>query len=128
MQEISQDIIVKASEGDPKSFESIYRATADFVYNVALRIVNNREDAEEVTQEIFMIIYRKLNSFRFESSFKTWVYRITVNNAVNFARKTSKTRNKTTEYDEALEAGSMPAEIEAHIDQEHQKKTIEELL
>ena len=128
MPDISNDILISASQGDVRSFEAIYKITAGFVYNVAYRIVNNREDAQEVTQEVFLIIYRKLKDFRFDSSFKTWVYRVTANCAVNFAKKTSKTKNKTVQYDDALIAGSVFNEAEEHIDREHHAKTVDELL
>ncbi len=128
MQDISDDVLIKASQGDLKSFEELYKASAGFVYNVALRIVNNREDAEEVTQEIFFIIYHKLRGFRFESSFKTWIYRITVNYSINFARKTSITRNKTIEYEDTSIAGTVVGDVQKGIDKEHREKVIEDLL
>ena len=100
MEEIAKDILIRASQGDMQAFEDVYKASSSFVYNVAFRIVNNREDALEVAQEVLMIIHRKLKGFRFESSFKTWVYRITANSAVNFAKKSS--RVKTVPYEDAL--------------------------
>ena len=127
MQDIDDDILKKASEGDLKSFETIYKTTAGFVYNVALRIVNNKEDAEEVTQEVFMVVYNKLKYFRFESSFKTWVYRITANHAINFSKKISKIRNKTMEYDEQLTSVASH-EPKTEIDQEQHNQTINKLL
>ncbi len=90
MQDITRDIIIRASKGDIDAFEVIYRKYLDFVSNVSVRIVNIREDAEEVTQEVFLNIYRQLNNFRFESSLKTWIYRITVNTAINYSKKTSR--------------------------------------
>ena len=98
MHDISADILKKASEGDISSFETIYKVTADFVYNVAMRILNNDKDAEEITQEVFMVIYRKLKYFRFESSVRTWIYRITVNRAINLAKKRSREKMITVEY------------------------------
>lgn len=128
MQDISEDILRKASDGDLKSFEAIYRGAGDFVHNVALRIVNNREDAEEVTQEVFINIYHNLKSFRFESSFKTWIYRITANHAINYAKKLSRVRNKTVEYDDQSVAGSVPGDIPGKIEQEFHSETVQELL
>jgi RNA polymerase sigma-70 factor (ECF subfamily) len=93
---------------------------------VALRVVNNTEDAREVTQEVFLIVYNKLKSFRFESSFKTWVYRITANYAINFAKKASRT--KTVAFDEAWGEGVSPSEVQAHMDQDYQSRLVEHLL
>ena len=64
MQDISDDIIAKAAQGDLESFEVIYRAASGLVYNVAYRIVSNRQDAEEVTQEVFLFqeIFKRTKS------------------------------------------------------------------
>ncbi len=93
MEDIAKDILIRASQGDIRAFEDLYKASSSFVYNVAYRIVNNREDALEVAQEVFMLIHDKLKGFRFESSFKTWAYRITANTAINFAKKNSQGQN-----------------------------------
>jgi len=126
MEDIAKDILIKASRGDTRAFEDIYNASSSFVYNVAFRIVNNREDALEVAQEVFMIIYHKLKGFRFESSFKTWVYRITANSAINFAKKSS--RFKTVPYEDDLGDGEVLNEVHAQMDQEHQSQLVENLL
>jgi RNA polymerase sigma-70 factor (ECF subfamily) len=126
MKEIDKDTLIRASQGDIQAFEEIYKTSSSFVYNVALRIVNNREDALEVSQDVFMTIYHKLKGFRFESSFKTWVYRITANSAINFAKKFSRT--KTVPFEEALGEGAVLNEAQAHMDQEHQNQLVESLL
>jgi RNA polymerase sigma-70 factor, ECF subfamily len=111
MQEISDDILIKAARGDIEAFEIVYRATARFVYNVACRVVRNAHDAEEITQEVFLTIYRKLKSFRSQSSLKTWIYRITVNSAINFGKKQSREKMKHEEYHKNInpwEAVSQP--------------------
>ena len=127
MEDIAKDILIRASQGDMQAFEDVYKASSSFVYNVALRVVNNREDALEVAQEVFMIIYHKLKSFRFESSFKTWVYRITANYAINFAKKSS--RAKTVPYEDLLERGrGSSSEAQTQMDQEHQSQLVENFL
>ena len=126
MEEIAKDILLRASQGDLQAFEGVYKASSSFVYNVAFRIVNNREDALEVAQEVFMTIYHKLKGFRFESSFKTWVYRITANSAINFAKKSS--RLKTVPYEDDLGEGEVLNEVHAQMDQEHQSQLVENLL
>lgn len=128
MQGISDDILIRASEGDMDAFEEIYRATSGCVYNAAFRIVNNREDAEEITQEVFLTIYQKLKGFRFQSSFKTWVYRITVNSAINYSKKRAREKAKAAEYDNGPWPGSASDEMERKIDAEHREKTIASML
>jgi RNA polymerase sigma-70 factor (ECF subfamily) len=126
MEEIPKDTLIRASQGDMQAFEEVYKASSSFVYNVAYRVVNNREDAMEVAQEVFMNIHQKLKGFRFESSFKTWVYRITANNAINFAKKNS--RSKTVPYEESYGEGAVISDVHADMDQAHQAKLVENLL
>jgi len=108
MREIPRDILVQASEGSMSAFEEIYRATSDYVYTVATKITGNSADAEEVTQDVFVKVHRKLGQFRFRSSFTTWLYRIAVNSAISASRKSAKRRARETEYDDAVavESGS----------------------
>ena len=74
MQDIPKDVLIKAAEGDIKAFEHIYRVTSGFVYSVAFRITQNTQEAEEVTQDVFLKIHKNLKNFRFRASFKTWIY------------------------------------------------------
>ena len=126
MEDIAQETLVKASQGDMKAFEDVYIASNSFVYNVALRVVNNREDALEVAQEVFMIIHDKLKTFRFESSFKTWAYRITANHAINFAKKNS--RVKTVPFEETYGEGAVDSDAHVQMDQEDKSRLVEKLL
>ncbi|MDD4899049.1 MAG: RNA polymerase sigma factor [Candidatus Omnitrophica bacterium] len=102
MQDIAKEIVIKAQAGDTGSFRSIYEETAGFVYNVALRIVKRSQDAEEVAQEVFLNIYRNLKSFHFQSSFKTWAYRIAVNAALNHLKKMKREESRRGEFNEEL--------------------------
>lgn len=99
MHDIASGILESASRGDMSAFEQIYKATSSFVYNVALRITRNSADAQEVTQDVFMKIYQNLKDFQFRSGFKTWVYRITVNTAINNYRKRMKEERNKVDYD-----------------------------
>ncbi len=127
MQQIPDEIIAQAAEGDIAAFEMIYKATSSFVYNVALRIIANREDAEEVTQEVFLIMHQKLKEFRFESSLKTWAYRITVNCALNFSRKTKSQENSSVEYEDHL-APRVDADVHKEIEKEHCDTAVDKIL
>ncbi len=108
MEEISNEVLLKAAGGDVDSFEIIYKATASFVYNVASRVVYNAHDAEEVTQEVFLNVYRKLKYFRGQSSLKTWFYRIAVNCAINYSKKMARGRDRKKEYYENLDPWHTP--------------------
>lgn len=119
MTDISDDVVKKAATGDMASFEQIYKSFSGFVYNVALRIVSDPADAEEIVQDVFLILHRRLKTFRFESSLKTWIYRITVNGAMAAARKNAAKRQKTVSYDDTLavarEDDSKNSEHEARV-------------
>lgn len=101
MPDISRETIRQASQGDRAAFEEIYRHASIFVYNVALRMLGSAHDAEEVSQDVFLTAYHKLGGYRYEASLKTWLYRITVNRAINFLKKRNRERNRTVPYEEA---------------------------
>lgn len=128
MQNIDKSIIVKASEGDFASFEQIYRVYSGFVYNIALRFTRGQEDAAEVTQDVFMAVYRKLKSFEFKSSFRTWIYRITANLAINRIKKLSRQRQGRSEYNDSIVIGITPSEHDENIEKEERQAVINKML
>jgi RNA polymerase sigma-70 factor (ECF subfamily) len=65
--------------GDSECFEFLYKLHRKRVYSICLRIAGNIQDAEEHTQEVFILLLRKISSFRGESAFSTWLHRLTVN-------------------------------------------------
>lgn len=99
MQDITDELLIKASSGNIAAFEEIYKATSSFVYSIAWRITRNSQDAEEVTQDVFMKLYKNLKSFEFRSAFRTWVYRIAVNCAITRYRVTAKERRRRVNYE-----------------------------
>ncbi len=99
MENISDEILRQAACGDISAFEEIYKKTSGMVFTVAYRVTNNREAAAEVTQDVFMKVHRSLGSFMFRSSFKTWLYRVTVNTALNAVQKARIERDKTVGLD-----------------------------
>jgi RNA polymerase sigma-70 factor, ECF subfamily len=128
MQEITREVLIKASDGDLSAFELIYKATSGFVYNVAFRIVGNQQDAQEVAQEVFLIVHRKLSDFRFQSAFKTWIYRITINCAINHAKKSAKMRNHIMGHEGSIPEVMSENEVEKEADREDKDALISWLL
>jgi RNA polymerase sigma-70 factor (ECF subfamily) len=128
MQDIHEDFVRKASEGDVESFEKIFRSYADYVYNIALRIVQNREDAQEITQEVFVSVYHNLKNFRFQAKLKTWIYRITVNMAINRTKKESKMKDRTVDYDDASISGNPLSSLDDRVEKEYKESIIKKLL
>jgi RNA polymerase sigma-70 factor (ECF subfamily) len=83
---ITSELLDQAASGDMAASETVYRQAAGFVYNVALRVMGSPDAAADVTQDVFITLFAELKNFRRESSFKTWVYRVTVNHALNARR------------------------------------------
>jgi len=73
------DVVRLAQQGDPVAFERIYRTHSRKVYTLCLRMVGDRTDAEDLTQEVFLQLFRKIQQFRGESAFSTWLHRMAVN-------------------------------------------------
>ncbi len=73
--------------GDYSAFSHIVSAYQKMVFNVILRIVNHREDAEDITQEVFVKVFKSLDNFKEESEFSTWLYRIAYNTTLSELRK-----------------------------------------
>ena len=100
-QEKSQEARVETRpEAEPDSdataeFEKLVDENSDFVYNVAYRMMNNPQEAEDVAQDAFLSAYRAWDRFRGESRVTTWLYRITVNAALMRLRKTKSQRQLT---------------------------------
>lgn len=97
---IPKETIDLAAKGDMAAFEEIYKSFSPMVYTVALRVTGDSLDAEEATQDVFVKVFRGLKGFRFDSSFGTWIYRITMNTAINIHRSSSRRRGAgVVDYD-----------------------------
>ena len=84
---IETDLITLLKQKDRVAFKSIVETWQNTVYNTAVGILQNAEDAEDVTQEVFIRVFESVSSFKGESKFSTWVYRITVSKAMDHIRK-----------------------------------------
>lgn len=83
------EVIRRAREGDAKIFESLYKSHCRRVYGLCLRMVRNTAEAEDLTQEAFLLLFRKLHTFRGESAFTSWLHRLVVNTVLMHLRKKS---------------------------------------
>jgi len=88
MPALGSDVIARAQKGDAEAFAVIFDAHKTRVYSLCFRMTNNTAEAEDLAQEAFMQVFRKLATFRGDSAFSTWLYRITVNTVLmHFRRK-----------------------------------------
>lgn len=85
--ESEAEVLLRAREGDPTAFECLYRSHCKRVYAICLRMVGNTTDAEDLTQEAFLLLFRKLHTFRGESAFSTWLHRLVVNTVLMHLRR-----------------------------------------
>jgi RNA polymerase sigma-70 factor (ECF subfamily) len=100
----------RCRHGDATAFEELYRAHAGRLYNLVFRMIGSAQEAEDLLQEVFLNAYRKLGSFRGDSSLGTWLYRLAVNHCLDVLRgRQSKMARVTDSLDE--EGASEPAAI-----------------
>lgn len=84
---ILDERIERCRKGDTKAFHSIYQQYAKSMLNSSMRIVNNLADAEDMVQDAFVDAFRKIDSFRYKSSFEAWLKRIVINKSISHLRK-----------------------------------------
>jgi RNA polymerase sigma-70 factor (ECF subfamily) len=80
-------LVNQLKQGDETAFKTIVATWQDMVYNTALGIVQNAEDAEDIAQEVFVQVYQSINSFKGDSKFSTWLYRITITKSLDHERR-----------------------------------------
>ena len=80
-------LVQRAQRGDEQAFATLYQLHRKRVYSVCLQMTKNVEDAEDLTQEAFLQVFRSVNSFRGDSAFSTWLYRIAVNTVLMKLRR-----------------------------------------
>ena len=129
------EAIKEAQKGRHEAFEFLYRLHSKRVYNVCLRMTRNPSTAEDLTQNAFIQLFRKINSFRGESAFSTWLHRITVNVVLMHLRKKTLqevslegTDNSNEDGDNTpVEVGSRDRSLEGSIDRLNLERAISQL-
>jgi len=96
--ETENKIIQKVIAGDTNAFEHLVLANQKNVYNLALKMTRNEDDALDLSQEAFVKAYQQLTAFRGDSRFSVWLYRLTYNLCIDFIRKKSKQTTVSLDY------------------------------
>lgn len=96
-----------AAKSDMAAFEEIYQRHHRRVYSICLRMLQNTYEAEDLTQDVFIQLYRKVGSFRGDSAFTTWLHRMTVNQVLMHFRK------RNVKYEKTTEEGETPDQVVA---------------
>jgi RNA polymerase sigma-70 factor (ECF subfamily) len=99
------ELATVAAKGDMAAFEEVYKRHHRRVYSVCLRMLQNTSEAEDLTQDVFIQLYRKIGSFRGDSAFTTWLHRMTVNQVLMHFRK------RTVKFEKTTEEGETPVQI-----------------
>lgn len=107
------EAIEQAKAGVASAFEYLYKMHSKNVYGVCLRMVKNTAEAEDLTQQVFLQLFRKIGTFRGESGFSTWLHRVTVNLVLMHLR-----RRKPTESLEELEPNNLEGEVRREFGRE----------
>ena len=98
------DLIEQLKQGDETAFKTIVEQWKDMVYNTILGIVQNETEAEDLAQDVFIKVFEKINTFKGDSKFSTWLYRIATTTALDHLR--SKKRKKRFGFLQSLGGGN----------------------
>src|SRR6476619_4305345 len=113
-------LIRRLQQRDERAFQEIVRLYQHKVFNLVFRMISNREDAEDVAQEVFVTVFKSIDGFRGESKFSTWLYRIAATHCKNRLKYLGRRSYKATgELDEASERAlqdAQPSAMTPHLD------------
>jgi len=98
--EVEQEIIQRVIGGDKNAFEGLVLVNQKNVYNLALKMTRNEEDALDISQEAFVKAYKQLRNFRGESRFSVWLYRLTYNLCIDFLRRKPKSNAISLDFED----------------------------
>jgi len=99
-----RDLIQRLQAGDDTAVHELAERYGSRIFQLAMRYMKNREDAEEVVQDVLMKVYRKADAFRGDAAFSSWIYRITFNTAMSRLRTNRQARAADAERDRAIAA------------------------
>jgi RNA polymerase sigma-70 factor (ECF subfamily) len=106
-----KEIIRQAQQGVAEAFEQLYRRYSKRVYHLCLRMVKNEAEAEDLTQESFMRVFRKIHTFQGKSAFSTWLHRVAVNTVLMSLRKKRRLEISLENDDHYEEKPGVPRQI-----------------
>jgi RNA polymerase sigma-70 factor (ECF subfamily) len=110
-----------AAQGDMVAFEELYQRHHRRVYSICLRMLQNASEAEDLTQDVFIQLYRKIGSFRGDSAFTTWLHRMTVNQVLMHFRK------RTVKFEKTTEEGETPVQIVSGTENPHKMPIVDKI-
>lgn len=112
MSENERFLLEKAKSGDIEAFESLIQGYQKKVFNIALRMMGNYDDASELAQEVFIRVFKSIKNFKEESTFSTWIYRITTNICLDELRRRKNKKIISIDEDIKLDDGEIKRQLE----------------
>ena len=132
MNELERSLLRRLRERDERAFRELVTLHRDRVYNICYRMMGSKSDAEDVAQEVFIAVFKTIDSFREESKFSTWLYRVSVNHCKNrikyLARRHDRDRDELDENSAGANGVSIGAPARVAADRALEGLQMEELL
>ena len=114
MSELERSLLRRLRDRDERAFRELLESHRDRVFNITFRMLGNRHEAEDVAQEVFITVFKTIDTFREESKFSTWLYRVTVNHCKNRIKYLSRRHDKNRdELDESTDTDGVNGAIAA---------------
>ncbi len=121
--DVDTELVERYLAGDTTAFDEIMVRYERQIYRICYRFVDNREDAMDLAQEVFIKAFEHLATFRRESSLKTWLYRIAMNHCINHVKKHSQEFVEVTEY-----TGSVRSRVQDQLEEREQREHFRRLV
>jgi RNA polymerase sigma-70 factor (ECF subfamily) len=121
--DVDAELVERYLAGDTAAFDEIMVRYERQIYRICYRFVENREDAMDLAQEVFIKAFEHLATFRRESSLKTWLYRIAMNHCINHVKKHSQEFVEVTEY-----TGSVNSRVQDQLEDREQREHFRRLV
>ncbi len=122
-----KDLVEKSKLGDRKTQYKLYSLYVNAMFNVSFRMVKSKEDAEDILQESFIEAFKNLNSFRYESTFGSWLKRIVINKSINHLKLKRIPLVAMDDYDNWIPEQEEEEVKEEHLDVSSIKNAIKQL-
>jgi len=128
---VDRELVQRCRRGELGAFEELYKRYGSRLYTVAYRITGSAADAEDLVQDMFLQVFRRLESFRGEAALGTWLHRLAINTCLDFVRSKQGRRQRVTDAADDLDALEAPAvgpwRAEAALDRMDLERAIAQL-